>query len=65
METAWYNVIIDHIYIWPMFSEPRHVCAEHRVLFRLTNVIFFKEDYIAAFFENVCIYLKHLTLLGI
>ena len=54
MEKAWYNIITGHIYIWPMFYEPRHVHALNWVVFGFINVkILFMEDYIAAFRENV------------
>ena len=36
MEAAWYNIIIGHIYTWPMFSEPGH--AGKWVVFRFLNV---------------------------
>ena len=56
--TTWYNIIIRHIYIWPMFSEPRHVYAWNGVGYRFINVIIkIIEDYIAAFLWK-CVYLS-------
>ena len=59
METAWYSLIIGYIYLWPLFTETRYIYTWNWVVFRFINVIIFvMEDYIAAFYENVCIYFE-------
>ena len=53
-KTTKQNVIIGHIYIWPMFFEPDMSMLKIRVLFIFRNVTYlFKLQNSAAFYENV------------
>ena len=54
MKATKLNIIIAHIFIWPMFSEARNVFVHHPVVFRFINVdIFFQFKKITACYENV------------